>query len=191
MVLNHSHMVFYWAWVFIKCDAVVCVIYLYRCIRKQWFWYLFACKDAAGDPVRECFGKIESLLRKLFEHYKAKTLCPLLNASIDTHWSSMIAFGLSMMPTFFLCILFSHAVPWTFSFGIFGCLPFASSFPLGVYVCFGEGGNERESCSELTMCKTFQWPTLLYPELCLCQALKCDFQGYTSSLQHLLTFGKL
>lgn len=33
-----------------------------------------------------------------------------------------------------------------------------------------KGGNEGESSSELT----FQRPTLLYPKLCLSQALKCD-----------------
>lgn len=71
----------------------------------------------------------------------------------------------------------SHAV-------FFSVFLVASLSPLlspRVYMfALGKGGNEGESCSELTLCKTFQRPTLLYPKLCLCQALKCDFQCWTS-----------
>lgn len=55
-------------------------------------------------------------------------------------------------------------------------------FPLGcICLLWGKGGMKgRAAVSEL--CKTFQRPTLLYPKLCICQALKRGIQSWISLL---------
>lgn len=78
-----------------------------------------------------------------------------------------------------LCILYSHAVSRASFFSVFLVASLSPLLSPRVYMfALGKGGNEGESCSEQTLCNTFQRPTLLYPKLCLCQALKCDWTSF-------------
>lgn len=74
------------------------------------------------------------------------------------------AFGVGLVFTFSLCILFSHDVSTVFFFllSIFGCQPLASP-PPGAYVCFGDGECGRESFSELTVQRLFNSPPCCIP----------------------------
>lgn len=69
---------------------------------------------------------------------------------------------MSLMLTVCIVASLSHAVSRVFPpLCISGCQPFASSFPLGAHVCFGDGGNERESLQQAKSVQDMSMPYLV------------------------------
>lgn len=80
-------------------------------------------------------------------------MCLLSDILYRTYTEANITSDFDMMLTFSAppFALYSHDVSKLLFFCIFGCQPFTSSFPFGCMFALGKGGNEGESCSELTV----------------------------------------